>query len=399
MTVSTTIIFIFFAILSMVITPIILSGLDAINDQRALFHATLWFLYGLILPRSWNNLGILIPMLGSLVFQIVMNKYVFFVGTAVNSWLRYPFWYGLFDYNLLYTNALLGLTVCIARITVLFIFFILFIARLDKTTMPGPRGNFSNFDPAYKAYVGMLRLDHRYNNPVFLTFGDIMLDVLGATRVKTVLRRVNRTHLRDGYDRAIAKAQAELDSMRDKQSPEKVEQMKRTEEGQIALEMQMSLEARIRRLFLQKKLALWARRILYFAADRHRRRCVIVRNRWQLWWRCMQQPSWQRWRQDRHLRAKLDEKLTEHGDIHGGVSRSTSHPVHMEQNCNPNRADRFSNCDYARSQAPDESGDYLAGTAFQSRLFAYMSGSEDPNGQQSSVECQDSPRQEQVLAV
>lgn len=320
MTVSTTIIFIFFAILSMVITPIILSGFDAINDQRALFHSTLWFLYGLILPRSWNNLGILIPMLGSLVFQIVMNKYVFFVGTAVNSWLCYPFWYGLFDYNLLYTNALLGLTVCIARITVLFIFFILFIARLDKTTMPGPRGNFSNFDPAYKAYVGMLRLDHRYNNPVFLTFGDIMLDVLGATRIRTVLRRVNRTHLRDGYDRAIAEAQAELDNMRDKQSPEKVEQMKRTEEGQIALEMQMSLEARIRRLFLQKKLSLWARRILYFAADRHRRRCVIVRNRWQLWWRCMQQPSWQRWRQDRRLRAKLDEKLTEHGDIYGEVS-------------------------------------------------------------------------------
>ena len=46
MTVSTTIIFIFFAILSMVITPIILSGFDAINDQRALFHSTLWFLYG-----------------------------------------------------------------------------------------------------------------------------------------------------------------------------------------------------------------------------------------------------------------------------------------------------------------------------------------------------------------
>ena len=45
-----------------------------------------------------------------------MNRLVFFVGTATNAWLRYPAWYGLFDYNLLYTNALIGVTIAIANL-------------------------------------------------------------------------------------------------------------------------------------------------------------------------------------------------------------------------------------------------------------------------------------------
>ena len=59
---------------------------------------------------------------------------------------------------------------------------------LDKTTMPGPRGGFLNIDAGFAAYIGMLRLDHRYNNPIFLVFGDIMLERLNASRVKVVLR-------------------------------------------------------------------------------------------------------------------------------------------------------------------------------------------------------------------
>lgn len=78
---------------------------------------------------------------------------VFFIGNAKTSWLRYPLWYGLFDYNLLYTNALVGVTLCLARLAILFVAFLLFIARLDKTTMPGPRGNFINYDSGYRAHV------------------------------------------------------------------------------------------------------------------------------------------------------------------------------------------------------------------------------------------------------
>ena len=76
-----------------------------------------------------------------------------------------------------------------------------------------------------------------------------------------------------------------------------------TEAGKIRL------QASIRRLQLQKRLALWARRIVAFEVDRHRRRCVTVRNRWQLAWRCMQQPVLHRWREDRRLRDTLKGKL------------------------------------------------------------------------------------------
>lgn len=322
MTISTTIIFAVYALFSLVLVPILLSALDAIGDNRGLFYDTVNFLYNLILPRDWNNLGVLIPMLGSLFFQMFMNRYFFFVGTPTNAWIRFPFWYALFDYNLLYTNALLGLTVCVARVAMLFIFFLLFIARLDKTTMPGPRGGFLNYDPAYKAYIGMLRIDHRYNNPVFLEFGEIMLDVLRVTRIKTLLRRVRRMLLRDRYEAAIMLLEAKLKPTREEKqvrpskkphidlsdafgamAPGAVYHVSDTEAGKIRL------QASIRRLHLQKRLALWARRIVAFEVDRHRRRCVTVRNRWQLAWRCMQQPVLHRWRQDRKLRDELQGKV------------------------------------------------------------------------------------------
>ena len=109
--------------------------------------------FGMLLPSTWQKLGIIIPLFGTLLFQQYMNRTVFFVGNAVNPWLRLPFWYGLFDYNLLYTNALVGVTLCLARLAILFVAFLLFIARLDKTTMPGPRGNFINYDSGYRALV------------------------------------------------------------------------------------------------------------------------------------------------------------------------------------------------------------------------------------------------------
>ena len=71
----------------------------------------------------------------------------------------------------------------------------------------------------------------------------------------------------------------------------------------------MRLHALIHRLHLQKKIALWARRVVAFEADRDRRRCVLVRNRWQLVWRCMQQPNWHRSREDRRLHEELKNKL------------------------------------------------------------------------------------------
>jgi hypothetical protein len=56
----------------------------------------------------------------------------------------------------------------------------------------------------------MLRLDHRYNNPIFLVFGDIMLERLRMTRVRAVLRKMRRTFLKTKFAREIEERKAEI---------------------------------------------------------------------------------------------------------------------------------------------------------------------------------------------
>ena len=63
--------------------------------------------------KLYLALGLVLGIGLSLGFQIVMNRKVFFTGPAANTWLKNVFWYGLFDYALIYTNALIGTTICI----------------------------------------------------------------------------------------------------------------------------------------------------------------------------------------------------------------------------------------------------------------------------------------------
>jgi hypothetical protein len=271
MTVSFMVITVLYVIVAVIVTPIVLSLVGALGDDRKLWNQLVDIVFGLLLPSSVQKMGLIIPLCGTILFQLVMNRKVFFVGTAANAWLRWPFWYGLFDYNLLYTNAMLGLTVCVARLAMLFVFFVLFLARLDKTTMPGPRGGFINLDAGYKAYIGMLRLDHRYNNPVFLTFGEIVLDRLRMTRIKTSLRKIRRMHIRRVHGDPEMAA-----------TPEEA-----------------------RRIVLKTKVVLWCIRIMEHEHDRAFCRCVNVRNKWQLAWRLMQQPELRKWRTDAALKLQL----------------------------------------------------------------------------------------------
>lgn len=288
MSVSFIIITVLYTIVTAILAPVLLSGVGIPNHD--LFVTVLRTVGNLLVPFSVDRLGVIVPLFGSLIFQQVMNRQVFFDGDGRNAWLRYPFWYGLFDYNLIYTNALIGITICIARLATLFIFFIFFIARLDKTTMPGPRGGWLNTDPAYKSYIGMLRLDHRYNNPLFLVWGDIMLECLRLSRVKVVLRNARRTYLKHNFglrEEAAAKAG---------KTPEE-----------------------LRKLARRHKLILWAHRIVEFARDRYRARAIVIRNRWQLTWRMMQQPYLMNWRQDARRRDALKQAA-----LQSGIGKSAS---------------------------------------------------------------------------
>ena len=133
----------------------------------------------------------------------------------------------------------------------------------------------------------MLRLDHRYNNPIFLVFGDIMLERLRMTRVRAVLRKMRRTFLKTKFAREIEERKAEI----------------RAEGGTV------KGDHSIRKLELKHKIKLWANRITEFAYDEKNRRCIVVRNKWQLLWRCMQQPYFKRWRDDVRLKRQLEEEM------------------------------------------------------------------------------------------
>jgi hypothetical protein len=163
-----------------------------------------------ILPTAWWSdfwawfgatvsaaaLAVLVPML----FQIFCNRFIFFR----RSWILYRPLYALYDYNMIFANALIGFVQTLARINMLFFMFVLFFARLDKTLMPGPGGTLWAYDGGFKAYIAMLRMDHRYNNPVMMVFTELMIAHLRLFRVQRAQRRHRRPAL------AAARSSAEL---------------------------------------------------------------------------------------------------------------------------------------------------------------------------------------------
>jgi len=275
-----------YMIIVIILTPFILSIAGVLTGD--LIKGLVKLVVDMCTPTSLDSLGLILPLCLSLGFQMGMNRYVFFVGTAANAWLRYPAWYGLFDYNLLYTNALIGVTIAIGRIVTLLVFFVLFIARLDKTTMPGPRGGFLNYDPAFKAYIGMLRMDHRYNNPLFLCFGDIMLHQLSVSRIRRILRRARRVYVRRQGELRAAALQAAAEA-----------------KGEAADEAELAQVARTTRMKLM------THHLMELAYDVQHERAVLARNRWQLAWRLMQQPFMRRCRQEAHMRKELAQVAKE----------------------------------------------------------------------------------------
>lgn len=323
MTISYFLLTLLYLVLVLVLTPLILSGLHALDEtpKGQLLSNTGWTILNALSPKSTSSLGALIPICGSLGFQMFCNRRIFFIGKPGNQWLRYAFLCtsvardhapnerplapycvspsnvlamisprssvssprcgagcalmstdGIFDYNLIYTNALLGVAVAVTRFIVLFSFFVLFIARLDKTTMPGPTGNFNKLDPGFKCYIAVVRMDHRYNNAIFLTFGDIVLERLRAVRATAHLRAVRRKFVLAAFDKKAG-----------------------------ALPPQEDLPRRPWRLAVR----LWAFSVTEAEMDRKLARARIMRNRWQLAWRCMQQPYLLRWRQDAMMREAL----------------------------------------------------------------------------------------------
>ena len=123
----------------------------------------------------------------------------------------------------------------------------------------------------------MLRMDHRYNNPILIVFGGILLDLLARSRATQQLRRIRL-------------------------------QWREIKHGDGA--------SGLRRV----RFCRWALSVLDENADQQLALSLRARNRWQLAWRLQQQAALLEARQQSQMRQALKERLqrdgrdTEEGD-------------------------------------------------------------------------------------
>jgi hypothetical protein len=138
-------------------------------------------------PLMWALVSITLTV----VFQLVANLCIFFVGPRSNKWLRHRFWYALYEYNMIFSNTLVGIAVMFTRFAFWLITGVFCLGRIDLTLLPGP-GQLEFFDFSYRCYIAVVRQDHRYNNPVCCVFFDILTNHLAdyrRSRAHSLLRR------------------------------------------------------------------------------------------------------------------------------------------------------------------------------------------------------------------
>jgi hypothetical protein len=144
-----------------------------------------------IAPSLAKSLGTIVC---TIVFQLVVTLVVFFDGPRGNKWLRHRFWYALYEYNMIFSNTLVGIAILFSRFVLWITLGTFCLGRIDLTVFPGP-GQLEFLDVGYRTYIAVVRQDHRYNNPVSCVFFDMVTEHTHAFRLqraRRVLRRLFR---------------------------------------------------------------------------------------------------------------------------------------------------------------------------------------------------------------
>lgn len=77
-----------------------------------------------------------------------------------------------FSYFLFFYNVLLGLSACLSRLLISCILGTWLIARIDRTIM---QSGYERADMGFRAWIGMLFVDHYHTNPVLVSFCHILI--------------------------------------------------------------------------------------------------------------------------------------------------------------------------------------------------------------------------------
>lgn len=77
-----------------------------------------------------------------------------------------------FNYFLFFYNVLLGLGACLSRLFISCLLGTWLISRIDRTIM---QSGYEGADMGFRAWVGMLFVDHYHTNPVLVSFCHILI--------------------------------------------------------------------------------------------------------------------------------------------------------------------------------------------------------------------------------
>jgi hypothetical protein len=149
------------------------------------------------------------------LFQYVFNKYVWFAALSRtrdneirNRWLRFRFWYAIYEYVLIIPNIAIGMFMIIVRMIVALVMWIYFAFSIDICILPSASG-IEHYDAGHASYVAAARTDHRYNNPIVMVFVSLLQEDLKQQRLEGARFKV-RTHLRR---RAQARKEGTLEAL------------------------------------------------------------------------------------------------------------------------------------------------------------------------------------------
>jgi hypothetical protein len=260
---------------------------------------------------------LLVPLVG----QAVLNYRVFYSraekfrdGRIGNSWVRFRFWFSLYEYMLVLPNIAIGFFFVLWRLLLACLLAGFYVCSMDRLLVPGTTLT-ETWDYAYAAYVGMFRNDHRYNNPPMIVFMGIMQDKLTENRLRSARAKFRREQMKR---QAVRRARLEASNLPEAgkgcfggffRRPGATMPKRRPK----MVEAKLEDEAADSDVVLEDHVMSWD------DTAELRRRYLLVRNRWQLARLLMLNPS---------LQAYRSHKITVHG-IHAmdlvELAREASH--------------------------------------------------------------------------
>ncbi|XP_043934856.1 stimulated by retinoic acid gene 6 protein-like [Protopterus annectens] len=156
-----------------------------------LYAAVLAFCFFIVIPIMNGEILKIVEKLGfilvgliivfAVIYAQLLAAHFFFLQDKVNPEDSYkPLalnnrrLFNNFNYFILFYSVVVGITACIKRLVIGMVVGCVFLSRIDRSILPS---GFQSFDSGYSTWVGMLFVDFCHENPVVVTFCDILSEM------------------------------------------------------------------------------------------------------------------------------------------------------------------------------------------------------------------------------